>query len=467
MIARARIRKTICALAALLMLAAAALFECTAHADVLSGCGEMIDVFSYGDQLYILCGGDTYNVIVSDAALLVTSYEIDISPDSTSYAFYRGNFYFLISEYSVDTESANARIKRIDCSNGAQTAFIINDVAPRLDVPFGYDGEHYYFPLSSTIGVYDNSRRSVDEIPLTGSVLGMFPSEDGKTIFCACSDGIITIGGGSDLKYPVISSRVCQFGGYFSDENSVIYALGSGEVIFDGFDPTNGNAIVGDWLIGRVGDDLTAVRGEQRAVIGSAFDTSAVRAIGDTVFCLTQNGGGISVERITADDIEAYYEEQNRSSDIMQTDTGVLDSSADVNVSETVSPYVYDDENMTVSGIDIGTTAAVFRRECGDSGALFYRADGSEKKSGVLGTGMTVEFSDGAVYTLVIYGDVTGEGSVNSRDYRLICSYLFGEAELEGVYREAGDVVCSGSVDLADLTALDRYIHGKYEIMQR
>ena len=483
MIRLSRSQKLVCQLATFFVLILISIFRSTAHADIINDSGDILNVYSYGSQLYILCRyEDSYNIIISDSDFSVSYYKVDISPDDTAYAFQSGKFYFLSSKYDDINDSSNAKITCFDCANGAQTSCVINDVSPRLDVTFGFDGELYYLVLFPNINIYDRSCHLTEELPLTGGCFGIFPSENGELLFCACTDGLKVIRGKSVVKYPVTVSSICQFGNYFSDENSVIYTLDNMEAVYDGFDPTKGNGCVEDWFIGRVGYDLVAVRGEKRAVIGSADDSTIVRTINNTVYCMTQDGSGsIFIERLTAEDIEMFYEEQTKQIDTqdIDTDTDVNDTnlhSDDKNDSDkslvsgnadNYSSYVYNDDDMIINGIDIGTTAAVFKRKCGDSGAVFYKSDGSEMKSGTLGTGMTVKFTNGTVYSLVIYGDVTGEGSINSRDYRLICNYLFGDDKLEGIYREAGDIVCSGSVDIADLTALDRYIRGKYEILQK
>lgn len=57
------------------------------------------------------------------------------------------------------------------------------------------------------------------------------------------------------------------------------------------------------------------------------------------------------------------------------------------------------------------------------------KADGRILESGKVGTGATVTLSTGETVTVIIYGELTGEGNINSRDLKAILNHL-SEKEL-------------------------------------
>lgn len=84
-----------------------------------------------------------------------------------------------------------------------------------------------------------------------------------------------------------------------------------------------------------------------------------------------------------------------------------------------------------------------------------------------LTTGSTVTFSTGEVYTVVIYGDLTGDGEVDSADLLRMRQQLLGKVTLSGSYLEAAHVYnTSGSVDSSDLLRLRQHLLGKTYINQ-
>ena len=70
-------------------------------------------------------------------------------------------------------------------------------------------------------------------------------------------------------------------------------------------------------------------------------------------------------------------------------------------------------------------------------------------------------------YKIVIYGDVTGEGNINSRDITALFNHLLGKESLIGSYLIASDVNHDNIVDNADLLLIERYIYDNYPIYQK
>lgn len=84
----------------------------------------------------------------------------------------------------------------------------------------------------------------------------------------------------------------------------------------------------------------------------------------------------------------------------------------------------------------------------------------------IIATGTKVTFSDGASYTAVIYGDLTGDGLINSADLLRLRQHLLGTKELDDAYLKAADLTGDGTVNSADLLKLRQYLLGQTNINQ-
>ncbi len=90
---------------------------------------------------------------------------------------------------------------------------------------------------------------------------------------------------------------------------------------------------------------------------------------------------------------------------------------------------------------------------------LIYEAN--ENSTGIMGTGDTVTV-DGVTYTLVVYGDLDGTGTVDTTDVGTVQQYANWELSLEGAQAKAADIVADGCIDVADLAFVT--LLGNYEV---
>lgn len=104
-----------------------------------------------------------------------------------------------------------------------------------------------------------------------------------------------------------------------------------------------------------------------------------------------------------------------------------------------------------------GTTFAKLYKELGLKKAdlTVCKPDGPVVDSGTLGTGMTAKFN-GYTLQIIVLGDLTGEGNINSRDLKALMKHLSGESLLKGAYLEAADLYADNIVNTKDLLALSR-----------
>lgn len=97
--------------------------------------------------------------------------------------------------------------------------------------------------------------------------------------------------------------------------------------------------------------------------------------------------------------------------------------------------------------------------------------DGSENTSNIAtGNKLLVIDQGGNVvleYTFILYGDVTGDGIINSLDMLYIKRDILGVSQLEGVYSQAGDTNrANDGINSLDMLYLKRHILGTKQIEQ-
>ncbi len=121
-----------------------------------------------------------------------------------------------------------------------------------------------------------------------------------------------------------------------------------------------------------------------------------------------------------------------------------------------------------VTNVSIGTTAGTLKSKTDSSEITFKKSNGSTLgDSEKITTGTKIKFKSGEEYTIVLYGDLTGDGDVDSADLLRMRQQLLGKVSLSGEYLEAAHVYnTSGKVDSADLLQLRRHLLGKNQINQ-
>ena len=100
-----------------------------------------------------------------------------------------------------------------------------------------------------------------------------------------------------------------------------------------------------------------------------------------------------------------------------------------------------------------------------DGTAKLFAADGAEKVEGILATGDTLKVYDNdgkecIALTVLIYGDVNGDGKITSQDLRRIQRHILGTAPMEGTMLIVGDVNRDGKISSQDLRQAQRFILG-------
>lgn len=126
--------------------------------------------------------------------------------------------------------------------------------------------------------------------------------------------------------------------------------------------------------------------------------------------------------------------------------------------------YTVDIQNHTITGIEPGTTFAAFKNNLIFNGySLTLKDANGNLKTGnstKIATGYVVSFiRDGAEkvsFKLIVKGDVTGTGTLNSRDISAFENYLLGKAELNGEFLQAANINGDGDQDVIDLFLMSK-----------
>lgn len=92
--------------------------------------------------------------------------------------------------------------------------------------------------------------------------------------------------------------------------------------------------------------------------------------------------------------------------------------------------------------------------------AIEIKSDGKR-----IGTGSRIKLN-GQSYTVVVYGDLTGDGEINSADLLKMRRYLIGKTSLSDAYKEAAHLANEDKINSADLLKLRQYLIGKTKISQ-
>ena len=145
----------------------------------------------------------------------------------------------------------------------------------------------------------------------------------------------------------------------------------------------------------------------------------------------------------------------------------------EINVVTTLNNAGIKNGSLFISGIDIGTKASYIKNKVYDSNQKaiisIQNTNQNDKNDETLVTGDIVNIksgSDNKSYTIVIYGDVSGDGAISAVDYVLIKNNIMGKRNLGDAYKEAADVNRDGVISAVDYVKIKNSIMGKATISQ-
>lgn len=116
--------------------------------------------------------------------------------------------------------------------------------------------------------------------------------------------------------------------------------------------------------------------------------------------------------------------------------------------------------------ISLNTSVETASKEFTNDSLKFYNLSGTElKSSDYVGTGTQIKLFNGSnavdTKTVVVTGDMTGDGIINNRDVAMMNKKLVDKADAQECQMLAIDVNGDGSVDNKDAAMVARYLVGK------
>lgn len=173
----------------------------------------------------------------------------------------------------------------------------------------------------------------------------------------------------------------------------------------------------------------------------------------------------IGVESYASPEYSVWFE-KTEIKQILPNDDGV--SNITVDRSQGITYLMgLDAENTSVSALK-----AALQNE--EAQIIVLRGDNVLSDDEAVGTGCVVKCvsakDSSVVYesaTVILYGDVNGDGKLDSSDYSAMCTAsIMDSSVLSGVYGLAADINGDGTVDFFDVSLLNMQIAGKYPIDQ-
>ncbi|MCI8575127.1 MAG: SH3 domain-containing protein [Bacilli bacterium] len=137
------------------------------------------------------------------------------------------------------------------------------------------------------------------------------------------------------------------------------------------------------------------------------------------------------------------------------------------NVSTVVGQMNVKLKGSYIVSVNPGTKVETLKKKTENGNVTFKKANGQlMQDTDVLGTGCQIMYKNGEVHTIVIYGDLTGDGVVNSADLLRMRQHLLGQVKLSGAYLESAKANHGSGVNSADLLKLRQHLLGTSHIVQ-
>lgn len=182
-------------------------------------------------------------------------------------------------------------------------------------------------------------------------------------------------------------------------------------------------------------------------------------------------GAGTHQLSVGNNQIVVYVKAEN--GDVREYKLSVVRKASDVEFNVSVGDVNANDDAGTVSKIEPGTTVDTLRSKFTVQGGSVKITDASGKeKTGTIGTGdkVIIYKGDGTLYkeyTVVVYGDVNGDGIITVKDALAMRKHILGMSSLSGCYANAADVAGESGISVKDALAVRKHILGMENLVQK
>ena len=114
----------------------------------------------------------------------------------------------------------------------------------------------------------------------------------------------------------------------------------------------------------------------------------------------------------------------------------------------------YNVSNNYTSKFTLGSSISSIKNQLGEDVII-------ETDKDIISTGAIIK-KDNESYTVVIKGDLNGDGKINSADLLQMRKHLLEEVNLTGAYKLAGIIESAGEIKSLDLLRLRQYLIDEY-----
>lgn len=158
--------------------------------------------------------------------------------------------------------------------------------------------------------------------------------------------------------------------------------------------------------------------------------------------------------------------QSNNSSQTSSSSSSSTNTTKPVSVSTKISNAGYALTSGYLTKIPVGTDMSTIRSKLTNAGATVasVNSNWNSKTSGKVATGDIVEIDKNNRYEVVVYGDVSGEGTIDIKDLLIMKKYLLGEMNLSGAKLQAARISKDSNVTIKELLLLKKYLLGNYNI---
>lgn len=335
---------------------------------------------------------------------------------------------------------------------------------------------------TAQVKVYKGSRL-LSTINTGETVAGLFSDPIESSVYAAVNDGIFEINSGRKIKCSVPAFPIAYNDGIYTDSAGNMYSFEKEKgflLVFstesrcacfcNGCAYSEKNGVIVRTVIE---SGKTAFYDPKKEIISlsASGSTAAVLTEDEVIFLcddLFASETDISDESSEKESSAAEKTESSYTSE-KQKDPKKPEKEVPVtSVPETTENHevTYVFEGGFVKNIPNGTTAAAFRKAMNNVSIRFRSSSGTIADKGTIGTGWKIELTDGGVtkyYTAVIYGDINGNGIINTADADIVSKYLCDLCELTEAQNSAADMNRDGEVDIRDICRFQEiyYSNGK------
>lgn len=373
-----------------------------------------------------------------------------------TYAYIENNYIYMITQ-----RDKSLALTKISTMTARETYVMISDFQLR-DKCLCVDTSGQMYAVDkrnqNTIVVCYISGDRIDEINVSEKVNSLFYYSEKDQVFAVTDDSIINVKEGVKIKCEIPAKEYHFCGDLCSDSEGNVYR----------FEPDKGfeKILITDYRILCLAEDCIYTA-----------DGSVIYRLDNVGEIISYYDTGEEIDELLASGSTVAYVYDN-SIDILNTKhmVSISESSAEEKSSEEVSrlltsqksevsqEFNYDikSSEVEISGefifLNEEMTLAKLKKaiEYHDNTLTVKNHNGKNVTSGKVGTNWELTFSgaESRTYYTVFSGDITGEGSVNSRDVDLMCSYLFDNTEFSPAQAFAADIDENEKIDLLDMYIL-------------